>query len=79
MLLDESRWPHTDRWQGQASWEELQHARFLLWWLTAAEGEQVPTRFRRRDITPGPAVAEHGAVTVTMTQPHRGEAFEPFG
>jgi hypothetical protein len=36
MLLDESRWPYTDRWQVHASWEELQHARFLLWWLTAA-------------------------------------------
>ena len=22
MLLDESRWPHTDRWQGHASWED---------------------------------------------------------
>jgi hypothetical protein len=79
MLLDESRWPHTDRWQGHASWEELQHARFLLWWLTAADGQQVPARFRRCDTAPGPTVAEHGSVTVTMTQPHRGEAFWPFG
>jgi hypothetical protein len=79
MLLDESRWPHTGRWQGHARWEELQHARFLLWWLTAADGEQVPARFRRSDIAPGPAVTEHGSVTVTMTQPHRARAFRPFG
>jgi len=78
MLLDESRWPHTDRWQGHASWEEIQHARFLLWWLTAAESEQVPARFRRCDIASEPAVAEDGSVTVTMTEAHRGAAFRPF-
>ena len=78
MLLDESRWPYTDRWEGHASWEELQHARFLLWWLTAAEGEQVPARFRRGDIAPRPAVAEDGAVTVTMTKADRSEALQSF-
>jgi hypothetical protein len=46
MLLDESRWPYTNPWEGHARWEEIQHARFLLWWLTAADGERVPARLR---------------------------------
>jgi hypothetical protein len=78
MLLDESRWPYADRWHGHATWKELQHARFLLWWLTAAEGEQVPARFRPYDIAPEPADAEHGQVTVTMTEVHRDQGFPPF-
>jgi hypothetical protein len=72
MLLDESRWPHTDRWQGRAPWEELQHARFLLWWLTAADGEEVPARFRPYHIAPEPEAAEHGSVTITITEADRG-------
>ena len=67
MLLDESRWPYTNRWQGHASWEEIQHARFLLWWLTAAEDEEVPARFRPNSIAPEPTATEHGPVTVAIT------------
>jgi hypothetical protein len=53
MLLDESRWPHPDGWQGRATWQEIQHARYLLWWLTATDDdEQVPTRLRSYDSGP---------------------------
>lgn len=76
-LLDESRWPYTDRWQSHATWEELQHARFLLWWLTAANGEQVPARLRPYHIATGPAVTEQGSVTVTLTEVHRDERIRP--
>ncbi len=79
MLLDESRWPYTSRWQGHASWEELQHARFLLWWLTAADGEQVPARFRPHHIAAEPTATQRGSVTVTMTEVHHGDGFRPFG
>ena len=53
--------------EGVLRHHKLQHARFVLWWLTAAEGEDVPARFRPYDIAPEPAVAEHGPVTVTVT------------
>ncbi len=53
-------------------------ARFLLWLLTAAEGEEVPVRFRSYDISPSPAVAEHGSVTVTVTEVYRDEGFRPL-
>ena len=78
MLLDESIWPYADGWQGRASWEELQHARFLLWWLTAADGEQLPARFRSYDIAPEPAAAGHGPVTVVVTEVYHDEGFRPF-
>ena len=57
--------------------EELQHARFLLWWLTAANGEQVPARLRPYHIATGPAVTEQGSVTVTLTEVHRDERIRP--
>jgi hypothetical protein len=67
-LLDESRWPYADGWQGRASWEELQHARFLLWWLTAADGEEPPARLRIADITaPSPAASLVSGLTCPYT------------
>jgi hypothetical protein len=77
-LLDESRWPYTNRWQGHVSWGEFQHARFLLWWLTAADGEEVPPRFRPQDVAPEPTATEQGSITVTMTEIHPGECLRPF-
>jgi hypothetical protein len=78
MLLDESRWPYSNRWQEHASWEELQHARFLLWWLTADDGEEVPARFRPNHIAAEPTATEHGSATVTMTDVRCDESFPPF-
>jgi hypothetical protein len=77
-LLDESSWPYDDGWQGRASWEELQHARFLLWWLTAADGEEPPARLCITDVTPSPVAAEDGLVTVTVSEVRGEEYSRPF-
>jgi hypothetical protein len=77
-LLDESSWPYADSWQGRAMWEELQHARFLLWWLTAADGEEAPARLRSSDMAPSPIAAEDGSITVTVSEVRGEEYSEPF-
>lgn len=77
MLLDESYWPYADGWQGRASWEELQHARFLLWWLTAAEGEEPPARLRTSGTASSPVAAEDGSVTVTVSEVRGGQVSRP--
>jgi hypothetical protein len=66
-MLDESRWPYGDGWGERAEWAEIQRARFLLWWLTAKPGEEVPARFRRRERASGPAAVEHGSTTVSIS------------
>jgi hypothetical protein len=76
-LLDESNWPYADGWQRRAKWEELQHARFLLWWLTAADGEEAPARFRASDVARSPIPAEGGSVTVTVSEVRGGQAADP--
>jgi hypothetical protein len=77
-LLDESSWPYADGWQGRATWEELRHARFLFWWLTAADGEEAPARLRASDLAPSPVVAEDGPVNVTVSEVRDEEYSEPF-
>jgi hypothetical protein len=77
-LLDESSWPYADGWQGRARWEELQHARFLLWWLTAADGEEAPARLHASGFAPSPVAAEGGSVTVTVSEVRGEEDSEPF-
>jgi hypothetical protein len=77
-LLDESSWPYADGWQGRATWEELRHARFLLWWLTAADGEEAPARLRASDLAPSPIAAEDGSVSVTVSEVRDEEYPELF-
>ncbi len=67
-LLDESRWPYGDGWGGRAAWAEIERARFILWWLTASPGDEVPARFQRYETGTAPAVVEHGSTTVTLTE-----------
>ncbi len=78
MLLDESNWPYADGWQGRVSWEELQHTRFLLWWLTAADGEEPPARLRASGVAPSLVAAEGGSVTVTVSEVRGDEYSGPF-
>jgi hypothetical protein len=76
-MLDESRWPYGDAWAGTAARDEVDRARFLLWWLTARPDEEVPARFRRRN-TAEPTAAEHGSVTVTLREGYGRWPREPF-
>ena len=78
MLLDESNWPYADGWQGRASWQELQHARFLLWWLTAVDGEEAPARLHTSDVAPSTVTAESGSVTVTVSEVRGEDYSEPL-
>jgi hypothetical protein len=76
-LLDESRWPYGDRWDGCAARAEVDKARFLLWWLTASPDEQVPARFQHYQQAPAPAAVEHGAVTATLTEVYHSKTPQP--
>ena len=67
-MLDESRWPYGDGWQGHAQRAEIDKARFLLWWLTASPDEETPARFNRLPVARH-IVAEPGP-TVTLVQVH---------
>jgi hypothetical protein len=77
-LLDESSWPYADGWQGRASWEELQHARFLLWWLTAADGEETLAQLRVCDVAPSPVAAEDSSVAAAVSEVRGEEDSEPL-
>jgi hypothetical protein len=77
-LLDESRWPYGDGWAGQVTGDEIQRARFLLWWLTARPDEEVPARFRRVRHAPGPAAVEEGSTSVSITEVYGGHGRRPF-
>jgi len=58
--------------------DEIQRARFLLWWLTARPDEEVPARFRRVRHAPGPAAVEEGSTSVSITEVYGGHGRRPF-
>lgn len=66
-LLDESRWPYGDRWNGRAARAEIDKARFLLWWLTADPQEEIPARFHHAPAAKQ-TVTEHGSVVTTLAE-----------
>jgi hypothetical protein len=76
-LIDESRWPYGDKWDGRAARAEIDKARFLLWWLTAGPLEQVPARFQHDQQAPPPTAVEHGALTATLTEVHNSDTPRP--
>ncbi len=54
-------------------WAELNKARFICWWCTAAPEDEVPLRFHPWDTAPPPATIENGSVTVTMRAVREGD------
>jgi hypothetical protein len=75
-MLDESRWPYGDGWDGRATGAEVERARFLLWWLAARPDEEVPARFRRHQTSPA---ARHRPADATLAEGYGSGWREPFG
>jgi len=53
-------------------WPELNKARFICWWCTAAPEDEVPLRFHPWDAAPAPTITGDRSITVTMREVHDG-------
>jgi hypothetical protein len=56
----------------QASWAELNTARFICWWCTANPEDEVPLRFHTSNPAPVPAVTDGASVAITMPETRDG-------